>query len=182
MRQLALTFRSSKMKKFTLVILLALLTLQGCVTINEIEEELSDEASGPKYWLVLEKAEIDPLAYEENYLPSPWAVLFRGGISEGSTASCEPETFEPTWEDHVAFLAVSEWESRTWEIVVYDYITSTDKNVYIGRCLINITSEVLKEEMTVLFDDCDGFVNEIEVKFEKKIKDINLILERNPSC
>jgi len=179
----------------TIAILLGLgaLLSSGCHEMDDDIFEVDAEDDGhvdpldllPHYWIILEGAKINSFRVDtDDYLPDPFAILHRGGDIMGKTASCDMETYEPRWEDHVHATTTVQFMSDSWTVHLYDYELEPSGNNWLGSCRVNITPVQIEHELVVLLEDCEGAVESIAVRFERFSDDIDIDtdLERNPNC
>lgn len=150
----------------------------------EISEKLIDDTeTTPRYWVVLESAKITTWKVETaDYLPDPWAAVYRLGDQMGTTASCDMETYSPVWEDHTVARTVVELATDEWTIVLYDYELEPSGNNWIGMCRVDADPGEIEHEFTLHLDDCEGAVESIAIRFERYSGDVDTDLERNPNC
>ena len=166
---------------------LGALLSSGCHEIGDEPTafEVEDiEDDGPqKYWVILESATIPAWKVETaDYLPDPWATIYRLGDRMGQTASCDMETYNPVWEDHVLAGTVTELTDDIWSIVLYDYELEPTGENYLGDCKLDVTAFQIEHEMTVHLDRCDGAVETVVIRFERYTGEVDTDLEKNPNC
>jgi hypothetical protein len=166
--------------------------LAGCQRVDSIDElgldtvfdsEEPVEDGDPRFWLVLESAEIVAWKVDTaDYLPDPWAAVYRLGDQMGTTASCDMETYEPVWEDHVTAHTMLEYLGDEWTIVLYDYELSPSGNNQLGSCVVDATAGEIEHLHTVHLEDCQGAVDSIVITFERYDGAIDTEAEKNPNC
>jgi len=177
----------------TIAILLGLgaLLSSGCHEMDDDIFEVDAEDDGhvdpldllPHYWMVIEGAKISSFRVDtDDYLPDPFAILHRGGDIMGKTASCDMETYEPRWEDHVHSSTVIQFMADEWSIHLYDYELEPSGNNWLGSCKVTVTPVQIEHELVVLLEDCEGAVDGIWIRFEWYDGEIDPITEKNPNC
>ena len=135
------------------------------------------------YWVVAMRADIVRWKVETaDYLPDPWAALYRLGDVVATTASCDMETYKPAWEDHLAARSVDAWVDDAWTIVLYDYELEPSGDNWLGSCVLDVAPSAVEHELVYTLDNCTGAVESITISFELYDGDIDTIAERNPNC
>lgn len=163
----------------------------SCQQVDSIDEfgisdvlDVDEPVDGaPRFWLVIESAEIISWKVDtSDYLPDPWAAVYRLGDQMGTTASCDMETYEPVWEDHMTAHTMLEYLGDDWAIVLYDYELAPSGNSQIGSCVVDATPAEIVHAHTVHLEDCRGAVDSIVITFERYDGPIDVEAEKNPNC
>ena len=147
------------------------------------EEQVAIEDATPRHWIVIEHAMIASWKVEiDDYLPDPWAVLYRQGDQMGTTASCDMETYKPIWRDHMAAKTLDQWLADEWSIVVYDYELEPGGNSWLGGCVVEARGLDIEHGLTVKLEDCGGAIDSITITFEPYAGEIDVEAEKDPTC
>ncbi len=169
------------------LIALALMFSSGCEVIDQGFEVdtvgLDIEDSTPRYWMIVESAKLASWKVAtDDYLPDPWAAVFRLGDQVGTTVSCDMETYDPVWADHVVVRTSNAFSSDRWSIAVYDWELEPSGNNQLGYCTVDVDPGEVEHELSVHLYDCKGAIESLVIRFERYDPDVEIKNEKNPNC